>query len=82
MPQFLKLTGIITVIVGVILTILQRVILIQAGDGLAFGEIGILLGSIFITYVISGVVCFGMAKIIELLEDRKSSKSDDKRKLS
>lgn len=71
MTKVLKLTGIITIIIGVILTILQLVGLIQADDDLDFGDIGIILGAILIKYVFYGVVCFGMAKIIELLENRE-----------
>ena len=70
MTQVLKLTGIITIIVGVILTILQLVNLIQADNSFAFGDIGIIIGAILIEYVFYGVICLGLAKLIELLENR------------
>ena len=70
MTQVLKLTGIIIIIVGVILTILQLVTLIQADDSLAFGHMGIIIGVMLIEHVFYGVVCLGLAKMIELLENR------------
>ena len=71
MTQFLKLIGIFTIIVGVILTIVQLVSLIQVRDDLDFDALGILLAATFIKYVFYGSVCLGIAKIIELLENRK-----------
>ncbi|RKU22993.1 hypothetical protein C6499_19350 [Candidatus Poribacteria bacterium] len=69
MIKGLKITGIITIIIGVILTILQLVT--QAGISLEFADIGVILGGILIQYVFYGVICLGLAKIIELLEKRK-----------
>ena len=66
MTKVLKLTGIITIIIGGCLALFTLI----SGDVSTPNEIRHFFGG-FVTYVFYGVVCLGLAKMIELLENRE-----------
>ena len=70
MKRVLKITGIIAIMSGVLIEIYRFVVLIQVRNELNLSDAGLLLGPTFLHFSISGVICLGIAKIIELLENR------------